>query len=393
MLNKLTNRIKYSRLLYSLYYHVMNFFMSLLKLFVRTDHKLILFNSYGGRKYDDSPRAIYEKMTVDERFKGYHYIWAFHEPDKLEELPEGCTIIRTNSLRYFLTAMKARAWVTNSSMERGLNFKKKQTLYLNTWHGTPLKKMGEDLAKDEGSFTPKKNSVIDIMMAQSDLEVDVFSRMFKIPKTSFLRAGLPRNDALVSFTSEQRKAIREKLSLPENKKVILYCPTFREYEKDENGCVLVPPMDLTKWEQKLGKEYVLLFRSHYEVARVMEFKETEFVRDMTSYPVLNELYIASDLLISDYSSAYFDYSIIGKPMLHFTYDYDKYAQKRGVYFDIREYISGAADEEGLIELLENLDVEIEGQKTVQFRQKYVSYYGHATEAAVNALTEVLGEMH
>ena len=390
MLNRLTNQIKYSRLLYSLYYHVMNFVMNFLKLFVRTDRKLILFNSYGGRKYDDSPRAIYEKMAADARFCDWHFVWAFHEPDKLEERPEGCKIIRTNSFKYFITAMKAQVWITNSSVERGLSFKKKKTLYFNTWHGTPLKKMGDDIAEDAGSFAPKKSSVIDIMMAQSDLEVDVFSRMFKIPETHFLKAGLPRNDVLVGVSGEQRRAIREKLGLPEDKKVILYCPTFREYEKDEHGCVLVPPMDLAKWERELGDAYVLLFRAHYEVARVMDFKETEFVRNMTAYPVLNELYIASDILISDYSSAYFDYSITGKPMLHFTYDYDQYARKRGMYFDIREYISGAADEDGLIELLEALEAEKEARKTAQFREKYVSYYGHAAEAAVEELARKLG---
>lgn len=391
MKERIVNIIKYNKTVYSLYYYLANAAMNLVKTLVRTDGRLVLFNSYAGRRFDDSPRVIYETMLNDHRFDDCHIVWAFHEPDSFQELPERVQKIRTDSFMYFITAMRAGVWVTNSSVERGLNFKKRKTLYFNTWHGTPIKKMGADIVQDKDSFTSKKSPAINVMMAQSDFEAEVFSRMFQLKESSFLKAGLPRNDILFSYTEQYRNELRKKLSIPEGKKVILYCPTFREFEKDENnGCVLLPPINLAKWEKELAADYVLLFRAHYEVAKVMEIQENDFVRNMTDYPVLNDLMIASDLLISDYSSVFFDYSIMDKPMLHFTYDYDKYAAKRGMYFDIRDYLSGSDNEDGVIRLLKDCSLETETKKTKAFRNQFVKYYGHATEAALDCIASYVG---
>ena len=389
MKKKITNFIKYNRAVYSIYYFCMSFLINILKVLVKPDDKLILFNSFAGRKYDDSPKAIFEEIKSDPRFKYYHLVWAFHNPQKYDV--EGAEKIKTDGIKYFVTALKARVWITNSSVERGLNFKGKNTFYLNTWHGTPLKKMGSDIAAENKSFRSKGKNKTDAMNAQSKYEADIFSRVFNIPRERFLEVGLPRNDALANYTQEQRQIIREKLTLPDDKKIILYAPTFREYEKDENnGCVLVPPMDLKKWEKELGGEYVLLFRAHYEVAKVMDIEENDFVRNMTDYPSLNELMIASDLLISDYSSILFDYSIMDKPMVLFTYDYDKYSALRGMYFDIREKLSGGSNEDEVIAMLKSgLQHELL-TKTAAFRNEYVNFYGHAAEKTVDHLAGVLG---
>lgn len=386
MKQKIVNFLKYNKKAYAIYYRLMSFFMNVLKLFVKTDDKLILFNSYAGRKFDDSPRAIYGEMKRDSRFKSYKLVWAFHQPEKYDISKK----IKTDGLTYFKMALAARVWVTNSSVERGLNFTGKHTLYFNTWHGTPMKKMGSDIDPENTSFGSKSNNHFDVMMSQGRFETEVFSRSFGIPKNKFLEAGLPRNDVLVNYSEEYRQNLRSKLSIEKNQIAILYVPTFREYEKDENlGVVAAPPMDLKKWENKLPN-HVLLFRAHYEVSKVMDIQENNFVRNVTDYPDLNDLYIVADILISDYSSVFFDYSITSKPMLHFTYDYDKYSSKRGMYFDIRDYLSGAATEDEVIELINNLNKEEEIKKTIFFRNKYVNYYGKATKAAVDYIAKELG---
>lgn len=362
--------------------------INFLKLFVKTDDKLILFNSFAGRKYDDSPKAIYEVMRRDKRFNGYHFVWALHNPNQYKI--KGAKIIKTDGIDYFITALMARVWITNSSVERGLNFKGKRTLYFNTWHGTPMKKMGTDIQSDNQSFKSKSDSKIDVMMSQGKFETEVFSRSFGISKNKFLEAGLPRNDILSNYTKEQRESIRQKFGIKSEQKVILYCPTFREYEKDEHlGVIMAPPMHLKKWQDILGNEYVLLMRAHYEVSKVMKIEENEFVKDMTNYPDLNDLFIASDILISDYSSVFFDYSITGKPMFHFTYDYDKYSSKRGMYFDIRYYLSGAENEDKLISIIKNIDEQNEQNKTIYFRDKYVNFYGNAASKAVDRIAELI----
>ena len=386
MKRKLVNFLKYNKIAYTTYYHIMSIVINGLKLVVKQDDKLILFNSFAGRKYDDSPKAIYEAMRIDPRFKGYHFVWAFHQPEQFTV--KGAKKIKTDGLSYFITALKARVWVTNSSVERGLNFKGKNTFYLNTWHGSPIKKMGSDIAKDNQSFSAKGKNKTDVMNTQSKFEAAIFSKCFGIPRNHFLEVGLPRNDELSDYTEKHRNELRKKLGIQAEKKVILYCPTFREYEKDENlGVVLAPPIDLKKWQSELGDHYVLLFRAHYEVSKVMDIKESKFVKNVTDYPCLNELMIASDILISDYSSIFFDYSIMDKPMLHFTYDYNKYAEMRGMYFDIRDYLSGAPNEDALLGIILRMDSSAEVTKTKAFRKKYVNYYGNAAVQTVDCIAK------
>ncbi len=383
---KLVYFLKYNKAAYSVYYYLASFFIWILKLFIRPDDRLILFNSFAGRKYDDSPRAIFEAMKKDARFKEYRFVWAFHQPEKYNI--DGAEKIRTDGLTYFKTALAARVWVTNSSVERGLHFKGKNTFYLNTWHGSPIKKMGKDIAAGNQSFGKKGKNMVDVMNTQSYFEADIFSKCFGIPRDHFLEVGLPRNDELTAYTEEYRRSLKKKLNIPEGKKVLLYCPTFREFEKDDSlGVVLAPPMNLYKWEKELGDQYVLLFRAHYEVSKVMDITENEFLKNMTDYPSLNDLMIVSDVLISDYSSIFFDYSIMDKVMLHFTYDFNQYQQKRGMYFDIRDYLNGAAEEDALICHLKNMNVTDEKTRTTAFRKKYLDFYGHAAQATVDCIAE------
>ena len=389
MKKRLVNFLKTHRGIYNIYYVVLSNILKFLHSFIRTDDKLVFFNSFGGKKYDDSPKAIYEAMLADDRFKGYRFVWAFHNPDEFD-VP-GAEIIKTDSFKYFATAIKAKVWVTNSGIERGLEFKGKNTIYFNTWHGTPIKKMGTDISQESKSFATKSRTSIDVMTAQSDFEADIFSRVFGINRDKFLCCGLPRNDKYSKITSEQVEKIKQKLNISVDKKCILYAPTFREYDRDkENSCVLTPPMDIVKWQETLGDEYVLLFRAHYEVGKIMHIEDNNIVRNVSGYPLLEDLMIISDVLISDYSSIFFDFSIMDKAMLHFTYDYEKYATNRGMYFDIRKEISGEDNEDDLLQYIKDMDFKTEIEKTKAFRRKYVNYYGTATEQSIDCIYKKLG---
>ena len=378
--------VKKMNFLYSLYFYLFSFFINVMKLFVKTDDKLILINSFGGKKFDDSPKALFDAMADDPRFSDKKIVWAFHEPEKFDV--EGAEKIKTDTFTYFKTALKARCWITNSAIERGLGFKGKNTFYFNTWHGTPIKKMGADISSENQSFKSKSKSGVDVMTAQSDFEADVFSRVFGIARENFLMCGLPRNDALVKYTEEEKSAIRKRLGIEDGKKVILYAPTFREYERDSfQNCVLAPPMELEKWGKELGDTYCLLFRAHYEVGKVMNVSDNDFVKNETAHPSLDELMIVSDILISDYSSIFFDFSVMDKPMFHFTYDFESYSSKRGMYFDIREMLSGADNEDEIISLVKNMDIEKETEKVKKFKEKYLNYYGNATQKSLDCIVK------
>lgn len=376
--------IKYSKGIYKTYYFIGSISLKVLGIFVRTDDKLILFTSYGGRKYDDSPKVIYENMIKDNRSKDYKFVWGFQNPDA-HNIAVGRKI-KTDTIAYFLTALRAKCWITNSSIERGLSFKKKKTFYFNTWHGVPIKKMGSDLSENNSSFKKFGKSDIDVMCAQGAYDRDIFSRVFCIDKEKFLVSGLPRNDILSCYSADEVLKLKQKLSLPLNKKIILYAPTFREYNKDANKrCVIDPPINWKNWEKELGNTYHIIFRAHYEVSKIMNIKNNAFVSDYSAYDNLNELMIVSDILISDYSSIFFDYSIMQKPMLHFTYDYEEYAKKRGMYFDIRNELHGADNECELLQILETLDVEEEKKNTNKFKSKYVEEYGTASKKALDCI--------
>lgn len=381
--------VKYIKPMYDIYYYTLNFFIKLLGVFIIQDDKLILFNSFGGKKYDDSPKVLYEAMLKDERFKEFHFVWAFHEPERFVDI--NTDTVKTDTIKYFITALKARCWITNSGMERGLNFKRNETFYFNTWHGTPIKKMGSDIGGSSRSFKSKAALKVDAMTAQGEYEADIFSRVFNIHRSKFVMSGLPRNDILTQYTEDEKNKIKKRLSLPENKKVILYAPTFREYDRDKQfNCTLKLPIDIDKWKNELSDNYCILFRVHYEISSYMNIKNDDFIIDVSNYPVLDDLMIAADILISDYSSIFFDFSIMDKVMLYFTYDYEEYEAKRGLYFDIRNYISGGKNEDEIIELLNNID-ENEKLKSKTFRDAFVNYYGNATQKSLDYIISNIGD--
>lgn len=390
MLKKLGAYIRANKKVYSLYFYIGSSIVRFIGLLIPIKKKRILFSSFGGLKFDDSPKEIYKAILEDERYVNHELIWAFTSPD-IHDIPKGKKV-KIDSFRYFYYALSSRIWVTNSSIERGLSFKKRGTFYINSWHGTPIKKMGCDLSSDNESFTSKAKNHWDIQLSQSQYESNIFSRVFGIAQTNFRTFGLPRNDDLVGVTEIQNKELRRKLGLPLNKKIILYAPTFREYQKDSDyNSTIKIPIDFTKWESELGTDYILLIRAHYDVVKLLDIPNSSFVKDFSSYESLNDLLIVSDVLISDYSSIFFDYSILLRPMLCYAYDYDVYQRKRGLYFDIRKELCMDTNmsEDYILKEIQSLNYEYRKEITLKFRDKYVTEFGNAAVKTSNLIYEVV----
>lgn len=380
--------IKHSTFLYSSYFYIGSILIRIFKFFLKEDPKLIVFSSFGGRKYDDSPRIIFERMLNDDRFNAFKIIWVFRQPDEFN-LTRAKTI-KIDTLKYYLTILQARVWITNTEMTRALNFSGKHTFSLNTWHGTPLKKIGKDVAKGEKVFVGKGEKGTDVFLAQGEYDRVIFSRAFNKSKEDVLLTGLPRNDELTPAISKTKYYIyRKKLGIAEEKKVILYAPTFRDYHVEKGSYVDILPIDLKKWEEFLGREYILLFRAHPAVVKTMDIRDNNFVRNVSNYPSLNDLMIASDILISDYSSIFFDYSIQGKPMISYCFDYSQYSKVRGMYMDIRTELPNAGNENQLLTFIKTMDWDVETKKAEDFRDKYVQKYGGAAERVLDLLAKKL----
>lgn len=232
-----------------------------------------------------------------------------------------------------------------------------------------------------------KTSKYDVMYAQSNYDVDIFSKAFKLPRNIFALVGLPRNDELFSVNESEISRLRNKLNIPKDKKIILYAPTFREYDRDENGCIIAPPIDINLWKGKLSKDYIILFRAHYEINNVLGIKNDNFIYNMSDYENLNELMKISDILISDYSSIMFDYSILKRPIYSYAYDYEEYLRRRGMYIDIKKELpNGICKKENeLLDKIINCDFEKEKIKTERFSKKYIENDGNARKYIDNII--------
>lgn len=383
--------VKRNKLTYWFYYHVGSFLLRILGLFVKTDPNLVLFISYGGQKYDDSPRVVYEYLTRYNILPSRQYVWAFVNP---ERFPQVENKVRVDTLSYFLTALQASCWITNSSASRGLNFKKKNTKYYLFQHGMAgIKRIGADIQSAEKAFSIGFQEHFDRIFIEGKQEIPILAHAWNVSPEVFSVTGLPRNDDLVTVTDAEIAAIKRRLGLPSNKRVILYAPTFREFSRAGNGQnALGIPFHFEKWEQALGDRYVFLVTAHYEVAKLLDrLPENSFVFNAFQYPELNDLIKVSDVLISDYSSIVFDYAIMERPIFCYGYDYDSYKKERGFYTDPETLFSHGVlrVEDDLLQAISCMDYNAECDFTKRrIKEAYMAAYGNAAEKAA---IEIFGE--
>lgn len=392
-MKKLKQFIKYNKFFLSLYRFFGNALIAFLKIFIRIKNNRILFISFGGQKFDDSPKALFDSIKKDKYFSDYELIWAFSNPkDFLVDSKK----VKVDTIKYWITALSSKIWITNSSVTRGgLKLKRKGTIEINTWHGTPLKRMGDDIKNDKSFHEKKRKIGKTIYCSQSEYDRDIWVRFFDTEKENIILSDLPRNDYLSNYNKNDVLLIKKELNIPPNKKVILYAPTFREYDRDGlNSCFINPPISLDKWQKELGKQYVLLFRAHYEVVNALGIKENEFCKNVSNYHSLNNLMVISDILISDYSSIYFDFSILERPMFCFPYDLDTYREKRGLYEEAFSKLPSRLyfNESELINALKNIDLKAMSNKSKEFKKLFAPYAGKATEVIIKELKKIINNV-
>jgi len=320
-----------------------------------TDSKLVLFESFKGKSYSCSPKAIYEYMINTPEFKEYRFVWAFKNTRKHKFILENprTEIVKMYGKNYEKALIKSKYWVTNYRMLDHI-IPRKDQVYVQCWHGTPLKRLGFDLDYSENAM----NSTREIrskytkdalrfkyLLSPSEFCTDKFTSAWNLKnygkENVIIEEGYPRNDILFNYNKEIMKDIKEKLGIPSNdhRKIILYAPTWRDNQHESGvGYTYKVKLDLYRMKEKLVEEYLVLFRLHYLVANSIDFDEfKDFIYNVSLYDDINHLYLASDMLITDYSSVMFDYANLERPMLFYMYDLENYRDDiRGFYFDISE---------------------------------------------------------
>ena len=368
--------------------------------YIKIDNKTIMFISYHGKGYLCNPKYIHQELLKDDRFQDYKFIFPLKDKN---EVIEGAKVIKYRGIKYFYYLAKSKFWIVNCKLP-SYCIKKDEQVYIQTWHGTPLKRLAHDIeTKDDITFYRSKMSR-DEMTKSYDVDVakynylispneyssEIFESCFKIDKEKIKEYGYPRNDYLVNITNEEIDKLKRKYNIPIDKKVILYAPTWRDNKFNEKGYIYELKVDFNKWKDMLGDEYVVIFKPHYLISnKFKDIKLDNFLFSFDENVDINELYVMSNLLITDYSSVFFDYAILNRPILFYMYDLEEYRDElRGFYLDINKELPGkiTIDEDELLSVIKNENYKEYDEKLKEFRKTYNSLEdGKASQRVINNL--------
>ena len=370
------------------------------------DNHMILFSTFNGKAYSDSPKAIYRYMKENSEYKEYKFIWAFKEPNKYKYLEENknTKVIQQGTREYEQYLSKSKYWIFNYRAADH-QYPKKNQVFLQCWHGTPLKRLGYDLDNPDNVLNTKKEirykyktdaRKFKYLLSPSKFATEKFISAWNLKgvkkENCVIEEGYPRNDFLINYTEEDIKEIKEKLGINEtNKKIILYAPTWRDNQHTSGvGYTYKTEVDFDMLQKELGQDYIILFRAHYLVANEFNFKKYKgFIYDVSKIDDINGLYVISDILITDYSSVFFDYANLKRPIIYYMYDLDKYKDNmRGFYIDLNELPGNIVKTEmDLINEIKNVNSDFEyDDKYKKFNDKY-NYLddGRASERVVERI--------
>ncbi|WP_310604867.1 CDP-glycerol:glycerophosphate glycerophosphotransferase [Anaerosporobacter sp.] len=356
----------------------------------------VMFESFGGKSYSDNCKYIYEYMLKNYGDE-YKYIWVMRDHSII--IQGNPTVIKPNTYQYLYYLSRAKFLVFNSRQPIWYN-KRKESVFIETWHGTPLKKLVFDMEDVHSATLTHKEDFYkvsrkwDYLISDNAFSTEVFKHAFLFDKDKIAEYGYPRNDLLYADnTQEITKRVKEKLGIPLEKKVILYAPTWRDDEFYSHGKYKFSlAIDIEQMKQALGEEYVLLLRTHYFVVdQVDSLCGDGFVYNGSRYQDITELYLASDICVTDYSSVFFDYANLRRPILFFVYDLEKYKEElHGFYIDMETEVPGPLlqTNEQLLQAIEHInDIE------ETYKERYNTFYnrfcaiddGHAAERIVEKL--------
>lgn len=323
---------------------VMRTLLSPIKLVPVKKNRVILVNDLS-RKYAGNPKYVAEYLTQEYPGK-FEIVISVATPEAWEHLSQkGMKVVRFNSLSYFYYALTAAVFLTNSGGFSYLPVRKKQYI-INTWHGGgAYKKCGTDMYNDSELFKKDlrlQGNHTSVFMSTCDRFTEVVSRSMQVPKEVFWGVGMPRNDILIHGNEELRRSVRRKLGLKEDEKLILFAPTYRKINDDyfKDSIAIAYGVDTKRvcaaMEQRFGGKWRFAVRYHPCVVNRTEMEDMG-VMDLTDYEDMQELLLAADAMINDFSSSMWDFMLTGRPSFLFAVDLDHYVDTTEVYTPVSEW--------------------------------------------------------
>jgi CDP-glycerol glycerophosphotransferase len=298
----------------------------------------VLFEAFSGKQVGDSPLEI--ALELQKSHPNLTLNWSIRTPEL--PVPSGMVGLIHGTPAWYRALATSKYLVNNANFPAYFRKRSGQT-YLQTWHGTPLKMIGKDIKNDRTSNVYQQTmmreaSYWDYLISPSPFCSEIFPKAFGT-KAKVLELGYPRNDSLFKVTDKDRNNIRGKLGVNDpNLKLVLYAPTWRDTTRGAQGGW--ESVNYLNEHSELPAGFKLLYRGHSNTHASHQKRASESTVDVTFYPNIAELFIAADILITDYSSVMFDYSVTGKPMIFLTPDIEDYESDRGFYFDFRRFAPG-----------------------------------------------------
>ena len=310
------------------------------------DPDLAVYSAFSHRGVLGDPAAIHRKAA--EIAPGLRGVWVVRDEETAALLPPGTEHVLLNSPEYRRVTERATYFVNNVNWP-GTVAKREGSVHIHTHQGTPLKYMGADLLDRRGA---RQNLDVPGMLRRADrwdhslvasrYAERMWERAYPCHFTS-ARTGSPRNDVLVNAGPDDGRPVRERLGIPDGNTVVLYAPTRRDYRRDG----LVERVDLARLAADLGEDHTLVVRMHPSLAGgparglgLSELHRRGVVIDATEEPRVEDLMLASDVLLTDYSALMFDYVLLDRPVVLHADDWDTYTASRGAYFDVTEQAPG-----------------------------------------------------
>jgi CDP-glycerol glycerophosphotransferase len=352
---------------------------------------MVVYTSFNGRQCADSPRAIFDELV--RRGAPLEHRWVIADGKAIA--PEGSQAVRESSREHHELFARARYIVSNDHFPVWFRRREDQVC-LQTWHGTPLKRLGFDVSamhKTKRGFEThwdEQRRNWQYVISPNRFTTPILQSAYQLDG-EMIETGYPRVDVLARPDADEAgRRLRELLGVPEGMRTVLYVPTYRDQVTDRRGRYRLDlHLDLERLRQAVGRDTVILFRKHHYVMDPVPATADGFVRDVSSYPDATELMLAADVLITDYSSMMFDFANTGRPMLFFTYDLATYRDEvRGFYFDFLERAPGPllSTSDEVAEALQGIDA-----VRAQYEQRYSAFVaefcelddGHAARRVVD----------
>jgi CDP-glycerol glycerophosphotransferase len=363
----------------------------LFRIFPVRQNKIFIQN-FGGKGYGESPKYIAEEII--KRDLGYKLVWALKSGTS-EEFPHNNKInfVRYGSARAIYEEATAKMWIDNFRKQSYVR-KRKSQYYIQLWHGFPIKKVEKDvernLPKPYLRDAKRDSTMINLFVSESKFQNRLYRSSFWFDGEIFY-CGSPKHSAIINAGQNIENDVKRHFNIAENKKIVLYTPTFRNnYSTDVYDIDYEAVLDSLR--ERTKNEWVFLIRLHPNISNKSgAITYNERIIQASGYDDIQNLYIASDILITDYSGCMVDFSVTGKPAFLYINDYEEYRKDRDFYFDLRSLpFPCAANTEELLEKMTHFDNKAYSESLAKFFQETgLILDGKGAEKLVDRIEEEL----